>query len=300
LKKSIEIADNFGENMEMTKEHAVLYAGIGSIEPDAQRNLADIEATIVKFEKPIEDTAVVCIDGRPSEQSHEPVREKVAGGNLNTFLYAAAAINWRGFSDEARTAGPSKMLEEAADFLVSSDEKLGAHVHTQNHGSGTGCGAIDKAHEISKSCAEHADEWEDYAKAILGDSFDSEAWNSAKEGYGELAKNAAWEQWHTNAIQKQVRKKFGVVEELENNTTDPNHGHHEQAIHINFKEGYSNDRDQTNMQYFEVDVAPILRMARKATTEEREFNNLLHAMLMRQLGTAYQLTRNQNIVITRQ
>lgn len=286
--------------MEMTKEHAVLYSGIGTIEPDPKYDIGTIENVITNYEKQIQDNAVVCIDGRPSEQQHEPVREKVAGGNLNTFLYASAAVAWRGFSDEARQAGPLKMLEEAADFLVTSDEKLGAHTHTQNHGHGTGCGAIDKAHEISVNCAEHADEWIDYARTILGDSFNEASWQVAQAGYKDIAENKAWEQWNTNAIQKEVINKHGVVEELENNTADPNHGHNEQAIHINFKEGYSNGRDQTNMQYFEVDVAPMLRMARKATIEDTDYSNLLHAMVMRQLGTAYQLTRNQNIVITRQ
>ena len=227
------------------------------------------------------------------------MREKVAGGNLNPFLYAAAAGGWHGFSPEAVEAGPQQMAMLVASFLTSNREKLGAHTQTQNHGPGTGCGAIDKAHEITVNIANHADTWAPYAEAILGDMFDADTWSKVQSGYQLMAENSAWAGWKTSNIQDIVEKNNGVVEVLENNPADPNHGHNEQAIHINFKDGHSNDRDDSSMQYFQVDVAPIIRMAEKASTTPEDYTKLIHAMVMRQLGTAYQLTNNQHIFITR-
>lgn len=282
--------------MESTKERALFDGGIGTIVPD--KSPLEIEPIIIAYERPIEDAAVVCIDGRASVE-RQPVREKVAGGNLNTFLYAAAASEWNGFSQDAVKSGPQQMALEAADFLTKSKEKLGAHTQTQNHGHGTGCGAVDKAHEISVNIANHAGDWAPYAEAILGDMFDGNTWSMAQAGYRAMAEDPLWQGWKTSNIQDIVEKFNGVVCVLENNVGDPNHGHNEQAIHINFKDGHSNDRDDSSMQYFEVDVAPIIRMSEKASASLEDYTKLIHAMVMRQLGTAYQLTKNQHIFITR-
>jgi hypothetical protein len=272
----------------------VFETGVGIIEPTGEYTISEIIESSDREQKSVEDPHVVCVDARHSATEKQPVREKVAGGNLYTFLYAAAAVKWSLFTDATKAAGPNQMAEEAADFLVKADEKLGAHLED--------CGAINKAVPITDACAEHAheDEWVRQAKRDLGELFNPEHWTVSQQGYAELAKDDAWRNWDANKIQEIVADRGGVVEKLDGSNPrpdiDPNnerHGHFEEATRVNHEKGKSNDRDNAKILKFQVDVDPIVRMAKKAATNEEEFSLLLHAEVMRQYATLYVLAKNQ-------
>lgn len=314
-----------GDTMQGTEDLPRFPGGVGVIEPTDKYTDGEVAESVERSQQPVEDPAVVCMDERRSLKATEnegaetePVREKVAGGNLNTFLVAAAAINWSGFSGEARKAGPKVLMKEAGTFLVSKlKEKLGAHRHAkvgtnvpsdeERKPNATGCGAIDKGSAIDQDTAEHAMDGPvvDQAKIDLGDLFNIDHWKIARDGFAQMAEDPEWVDWDRSDIQDEVDAHGGVVETLDASgdafaeDEDPNRearkGHWAQAAKINSDEGYSNDRDRAAIPAFQVDVAPMIRMARAGATEE-EFSLLLHAMVMRQYFTTYRLTHNMRII----
>jgi hypothetical protein len=298
-----------GEPLMQTSDIVILKTGVGAIEPTDKYSDAQVVTAIEHGQKPVADTAVVCIDERPSAQESQPVREKVAGGNLNTFLYAAVATGWMGFGQKNNDYEPEEFLGIATKFLVDAGHKLGAHVQEPNHGSGTGCGAIDKAGLITIDIADNARHWQELAMADLGDLFDEQSWGQAINGYKDLAQNSRWQNWDSGQIQVAVKQTGGIVETLDgeqdaySKEADPDnnrHNHWAEAININHRPGFSNDRDNASVPFFQVDVAPMVTMAEQASgSGQQDFKLMLHAMVMRQYGTAYRLTKNQRIIRTK-
>ncbi len=273
----------------------IFATGIGDIQPTGEYTLEQVVEASDRVQEQVEDAHVVCVDGRPATEK-QPVREKVAGGNLYTFLFAAVAAGWNGFSNEAKTNGPGSMVEEAANFLVQTKEFLGAHWDN--------CGAVNKATEITAACAEYGedDQWVAQAQRHLGENFNAEHWRSAKEGYAQIATDEQWQTWDANQIQQTVNAKGGVVEQLKGDNTRPDldpenkrHGHFEEATRVNAVAGTSNDRDNSEIQTFQADVAPMVRMAQKAAASDEDFSRILHAEVMRQFGTLYVLSKNQPV-----
>ncbi|MCA9337143.1 hypothetical protein KC951_00350 [Candidatus Saccharibacteria bacterium] len=295
---------------------AVFETGVGVIEPTGRYTETEIVQSVEESQKPVEDPAVVCMDERRDIREPQPVREKVAGGNLCTFLHGAAAVEWTGFTKGALEAGPEQLVEDAADFLVASGETLGGHRHAhpgsteskQHDKKSTGCGAVDKADKVDVDIVEHADddEWVDAAKTDLGELFNADDYETARAGHAKMVEDENWRKWERGRIQEVVEKRDGVVELLDEDSdafadeSDDNahqrHGHWAEVAKINKDDGKSNDRDNARIPAFQVDVAPIVRMAKAAATSEREFSRLLHSMYLRQLGTTYRLTRNMNII----
>lgn len=290
--------------------------GVGVIEPTGNHTVESVEAAVADVQKPIEDPAVVCIDERRDIREPQPVREKVAGGNLNTFFVSASAIEWSGYTHAALDEGPSTLLEQAAGFLVGVDETLGAHRHASDasemdHPKGdskkTGCGAIDNGAAINYDAAEHAmdEEWTEQAKADLGEGFNIEHWIAAKDGYARLAASEKWQKWDYGEIQEAVEQKDGTIEVLDAKSdafaenvdnADQRHGHFAEAIKVNHNPGYSNDRDKARIPFFQVDIDPMVRMANKAGATAEETSLLVHAEAMRQYATAYRLTKNMWVI----
>lgn len=275
----------------------VFHAGVGKIEPTGEVSTGELVEAMDESQKPIEDPHVVCIDGRRSEDEPQPVREKLAGGNLTTFLYAASAMKWSLFQPATVEAGPDAMVEEAADFLVKAGEALGAHEGD--------CGAIGNAVSTTENISVHGndEEWVSQAEKDLGDDFNLAHWQEAVEGFTALSHNPAWRGWRTSRIQEVVREHDGVVEKLDNQNHRPDkdpdnkrRNHWEEGVKIGTKKGYSNDRDHARIPFFQADADPMIRMAQKAASSQEEYSRLLHAELLFQYGTTYTLTKNQPIV----
>jgi len=291
------------------KTDVVIFSGgAGVITPTDKYSDYEVLDAIEASMRPLKHPAVVCIDERASVEGKEPIREKVSGGNLNTFATAAAAIEWSGFNEEDKAGGPEQMVDASADFLVHSGETLGAHRHAhegEEASDDSGCGAVDKGHVIDVAAGEHGAEWADQARIDLGEGFNEEHWQNAQAGFKRLGDDEAWQSLDRKVIQKTVRAKGGVVETLDADSDAfaedvPNaelrKGHWGQAIHINHEAGQSNDRDNASIPFFEVDVDPMVRMAEKAGSSEDESSRLLHAMVMRQYATGYVLTNNMRVV----
>ncbi len=307
--------------MPETDSLTVFRAGVGTITPTDRFPQAEVEASMVESQKPVEDPAVVCMDERRDIREPQPVREKLAGGNANTFLKAAVAIGWSGFSKEGLEASPDALLEEAADFLVDAGETLGAHRHAHDvaeleedsdnrTGGGvkkTGCGAIDNGAQIDHDAADHAmdDEWVEQARTDLGDAFNLEHWQVAQKGYQAMADDVAWQAWDHGKIQNVVEARDGTVEVLDAvsdafaediDNAESRHGHFAEGATINHRKGASNDRDHSRIPAFQVDVDPMVRMAEAASADADEFSRLLHAEVMRQYATAYRLTKDMRLL----
>lgn len=292
----------------MTSETRVgiFSAGEGVVEPTGQVDEPELLQAIDDAQKPVEDPHVVCIDERPAAHEAQPVREKVAGGNVTSFLHGAAAARWPVFTDWAWQQGPEALAEEAAVFLVKAGEHLGGHTSNGVHTSGkTDCGAEDNAPITIVNIARHGNEpvWVENVRQDLGDSFDEAAWRQAVAGYGWLAEQLVWKNWRTAVINQLVLRYGGVVEVLDARNARPDadpenrrHNHWAEALKIGNRPGYSNDRDRAAIPFFQVDVDPLLRMAKKAASSQDEFTQLLHNLVAFQYGTAYTLTKNQRIV----
>lgn len=274
----------------------VFHAGAGVIEPTGEVTIEALVGVMDETQKPIEDRHVVCIDGRRSEGEPQPVREKVSGGNLTTFLYGSAAAKWSRFKQDNLETDPEAMLNAAADFLIESGESLGGHEGD--------CGAIMNALRTCENIGEHGndDEWVSQAKKDLGDAFNIEHWQDAVEGYAAIAQDPEWQRFRTARIQEVVLERKGILEKLDKQNHQPDkdpenkrHNHWEEGIKIGTKEGYSNDRDHAKIPFFQVDAAPMIRMAQKATSTE-ENGRLLHSQLLFQYGTGFTLSKNQPVV----
>jgi hypothetical protein len=295
-----------GEIYMPTRERVMVFAtGEGPIEPTQQYSDQEVVAASDENQKPVEDPAVVCMDERESVEGAQPVREKEAGGNVTTSLHAAAAVNWSLFTDKDYAAGPEAMAEKVADHLVDTGETLGAHRHNAKRGDNqTGCGAVDKSPTTSANIAAHGLDttFTQMAVVDLADAFSERFWREAHAGFSQMAKDKTWQSWRTSKIQELVESKGGIVEMLDakhdafKDPENKRHNHWGEAARINHNEGASNDRDHAKIPTFQVDVAPIVRQARKMASSEEEFLKLLHAMVLFQYGTTYTLTRNMRII----
>ncbi len=292
--------------MPLSDRAVVFAAGTGVIEPTGEFRVSEIIEASDKSQKPVEDPHVVCIDERNSVEGKQPVREKVAAGNLGSALFAVGAVGWAGLTDTQVEAGPEVIVGEIADHLMDGGEKLGAHRHKPLHDhEKTGCGSVDQANGIESNIAEHASDelWIKQAKIDLGDNFDLDNWHRAQIGYERMTSDLKWQKFRKALIQETVAAKGGVVETLngENDAfkNDPDnlrHNHWAQGAKINGRKGYSNDRDNADIPTFQVDVDPLTRIAKIFSNNAKEYSLMLHALLQWQYGTTYSLTKNMLII----
>lgn len=296
---------NEGEIFMPTQERVMVFAaGEGSIEPTGQYSDDEVMAASDEAQKPIEDSAVVCMDERGSAEGDQPVREKVAGGNLATGTFAAVAVDWLLLTEEVKGRGPQAVIDVVATHLVDTGERLGGH--TSNHASGdtTDCGAVDKSGQTTDNIDKYATDeaWIDQAKIDLGDGFRQDHWDKSHAGFSALARNTKWKNWQRSYIQEAIKKHGGIVEvvdatpDIDRDPQNVRHNHWGEAARINHQAGKSNDRDHASIPTFQVDVDALVRTARKMASSEDEFSLLLHAMVMFQYGTTYTLTRNMRII----
>jgi len=285
----------------------IFASGIGIIEPTHAYSDSEVLQSSDEAQKPIQDRHVVCFDERRSVNEKQPIREKVAGGNLTTSLMAAAAVDWDEFTEQSLLEGPEAMAEIVADYLVEQDEPLGAHRHSPRLVQyKTGCSAVDESSPITIHITDEGmnDSIIDQARIDLGDSFNEDHWVKAHTGYSRMSLAPKWQHWRTSRVQEIVEEHGGVVEVLdaENDALkqDPDNlrkNHWAEFLRVNQKPGMSNDRDNATIPGFQLDVSALKRIAEKmAKGNQRKYSELLHAMVMYQYGTGYLLTKNMRII----
>ncbi|GAC1386938.1 MAG: hypothetical protein NVS1B7_6610 [Candidatus Saccharimonadales bacterium] len=285
--------------------------GAGIIEPSSELPVHEVTAAIELSQKPIEDAVVVCIDGRPSVIA-EPIRAKMAGGNYATALAATVLSNWTAFTPKAVDTGIIEQAEEVLDVLLKINVPLGGHKDNHHHltdgksaDGTTGCGAADKFDLILGDVAERGldDEFIQMSQKILQSAFNVHDYKKVVTTAKSLIQSKKIQGWRGDIIAGAVLK-HGSLETLSANIPDnpsaeeiARHNHWEQAIKINSDSGTSSDRDNTPIQYFQVDVPAVVSLIEKLPAMASERSVLLHAAVLYQLGTAYRLTKNQNVVM---
>ena len=318
------------------QDRIAVFIGEGAVEPTGQYSDEEVVRSSDEAQRAVEDPHVVCIDERTDAEEPQPIREKLAGGNLATGTFAAAAVGWSGLSSietltvppviipalpgvtdrmttERTFSGllvvknPEATTDAVADFLVDAHEPLGAHRHnTIQADNETGCGGVDKSARTQTNIKLYGSHpiFVENAKIDLGDLFVPDHWQRAIAGFASMADSPQWQKWRTSHIQEAVETRDGVVETLEGRLLKPEadpdnkrHNHWGEFARVNHRKGYSNDRDHATIPGFQVDVDPMVRMATKmAMKGEEEFSLLLHAMVLFQYGTTYSLTNRMRII----
>ena len=284
--------------MPQTEQVVVLKQAQGSIEPTNRHALPEVLEVIRAVQKPIEDSHVVCIDGRPAKEP-QPVRAKMAGGNTVTMFAAAAWGNWSFFTNEQKTDNPMEMYGVLVDNMDRLDIKLGGH------GGKAKCGAAVAFPQICQDAIAIGDSElvAILAQRDLEGLYDPNVMSEVVGGARAFVSGKDLSIWDAEVVATTIKDK-GVLEELSianiHPEIDPDNsraGHWEEAANGNKEQGVSNDRDRSPIQFFQYDIPEIIDEAQKLVPgDQQEFKRLVHAALLFQYATAYRLTNNMPIV----
>lgn len=280
----------------------IFEAGVGAIEPTDQHTEQEVILAIAEAQKPIQDTAVVCIDEREALEP-QPVRAKMAGGNTVTGYVAALLGDWSLFTEAERVGGSTTQYDAVTDYLQKAGHKIGGHSDNHAHGERTGCGASDNLPKIISDVAAHGNEgvFVKLAQEALGEHFNEADWLRVTIKASEIMRQNRLDDWRSSHAQQKLDES-GTTEVLNGGTDsdrDPNnsrHNHWGEAIHVNAEPGVSNDRDTAKIPFFQVDLPAVVSLVQTMSKDEAEFSRLLHAATAYQIGTAYRLTKNMRIV----
>lgn len=292
--------------------------GVGVIEPTGGVSDGQLVAEIEVRQKPLEDPRKVCIDERHSVGTlksnftieyadKQPVREKLAGGALTTMVAAARMVRWSGFTQEQLEGTIDVQIEAVADFLHEAGEPLATHTATnmRPHEDTTKCGATDNLPEENKITAEHGNDatFKEKMQRALGDNFNETVHNQNVSNAAEDDRNNAYVGFRPKAIVEAVLARGGVVEVLDASKERPDidphherHGHFAEGLKVNSISGQSNDRDATEIDFFQADASAIVELCQKMAGTKEEFAALLHAAVAFQFAVEYKLTKNMRDV----
>jgi hypothetical protein len=288
-------------------DNVKLYSeGIGVVAPTGEVSDVELVEAVTEAQKSVEDPHVVCIDEREGVEK-QPVREKMAAGNLGTGYVAAELADWSLFTDEQRAAGPEARVEAVADHLVGVGEKLGAHKdnHAPADGSRSNCGAADGAPDGVEIIAEHGhdEQFETQMQDALGDNYDEAVFSGIINRAGELTAANKFAGWRGTLITDAVEERDGVVEKLNGDNKHPEkdpenkrHNHWAEGVYVNPVAGKSNDRDNAKIPFFQVDAPAIIRVCQEMASDEAEFSKLLHSAVAFQFAIRYKLTSDMRNV----
>lgn len=296
------------EQEPMIQAKVKIYAeGSGPVCPTGEVSDQELIEEVEATQAEVTDEHVVCVDEREALE-HQPVRYKMAGGNLTTGFAAAELADWSLYADEQRDSTPEQRVDTVADFLVAADEKLGAHVDNHADESVTNCKAADAYPLIINAVGEHGHdiEFEAQMKDVLGAHFDPEVWNATVTRSAEKAAKPELQNWSGYFIIDTVKKYGGIVEVLngdhQNKQLDPNNerkNHWGEGVGVNTVPGHSNNRDKARIPYFQVDIPKVVEVCQKMAKDGAEFSRLLHAAAAYQIAIRYKITSGQrNVEIT--
>ena len=295
------------EDIVLLKQVAVFEEGIGAVCPTGEVSNEMLASAVYSAQQPIEDNHVVCIDERKALEL-QPVRAKMAGGNVTTAFAATELANWSLYTDEQRNDLHKVRVSAVAGYLVSAGEKLGGHIDNHATEQNSNCGAADGYPTVISIIAQRGHDLEFTAQMsdTLGEHFDSKIWDDTVEKASILASDKGLLTWNGNTIINAVRKYNGVIEILNGDNTrtelDPNnsrHNHWAEGVAKNLVPGMSNNRDGSNIPFFQVDVPKIVETCQKMAKNEAEFARLLHGAAAYQFGVRYKLTSGQRNIEVR-
>lgn len=281
--------------------------GVGPVKPTGEMGDAELYIAAKEAQKPVEDAAKVCIDEREAVEG-QPVREKMAGGNVTTSFVAAELSEWSLYTDAQRQGPAEARVYAVADHLVAAGETLGAHVdnHADESTPKCNCGAADGCPGHMTVVAYHGTdaEFEGQMKGVLGELYDESVHAANIAVAIRKVESDTFHDWSGWYIIDAVKRHNGVVEVLNGNNEKPEldpqnvrHNHWAQGVGINFEKGKSNDRDAGGPRLFQVDVAAIVETCQRMAASEAEFMRLLHAATAFQLAVRYNLTSDQPNVL---
>lgn len=293
---------NFMEQQTSTISNIKLYPeGIGAVAPTGEISDQEILDVATENQKPVTDLAKVCIDGRP-ELDHQPVRQKMAGGNLATAFVAAELTGWNLYTEDQRTASARERLQAVGDHLVEAGEVLGGHIDNHATAEKSNCGAADGLPKHVAVIAEHGTDssFVSQLQDVLGDNFSAEVWATVVARAQHNINANVYSDWSGQDIIAAIRERAGVVEVLngdnhkvDQDPEDARHNHWEEAVIVNTVPGVSNDRDSSRIQHFQVDAPALIETCQRMASSTDEFGALLHAAVGYQFAVRYNLTSGQ-------
>ncbi len=290
----------------ITEQHIMHYGeGAGAVAPTGEISDEVLVQAVYGKQADIQDEHVVCIDEREALEA-QPVRNKMAGGNVTTGFAAAELADWSLYTDTEREAGPTARVNAVANYLVQAGEKLGGHIDNHATDEKSNCGAADGYPAIISELAKHGNDIEfiSQMRDALGEHFNQSTWQQTIDSAAERAVDSELDDWSGYAIINAIREHDGVVEVLNGDHQKPEqdpenarHNHWAEGVALNTVAGKSNDRDQGGVPFFQADAPKIVELCQKMAKDEAEFGRLLHAAVGYQLATRYKLTSNQRNVI---
>lgn len=283
------------------QSEVVNFPGVGAVEPTGEHQLPEIIEAMDTAQKPIASMEIVCIDERRADGEPQPVRAKTSGGVTMTG-YAAALLhgNWSLLSDAQKAGDVVDWYGTVVKQQADAGLKLAGH--TDNHAAGekSHCGAADNLAVMIDDAAEHGleDIWVNTAKAILGEHFSAVRWETRVAIARDLSQRKALQNWRGSMMLDALKANGGVIEVLNGDADevrDPEgkrHNHWAEGIRINTREGYSNDRDNATIPFFQVDVPAVIESVQPLAPTEDEFLDLLHGAVLYQEAVAFRLTKD--------
>lgn len=265
----------------------------------------ELSAAVTGTQRDIADPHVVCFDDRAALE-RQPVRAKMAGGNLTTGFAAAELAGWSRYTRTALAASLVDRLAVVAGYLVQAGEKPGGHVDNRATEEKCNCGAADGYLNVLRVMGEHGGEREFIVQMeeTLGGRFDRETWGQIVTRAAQGARPPGESHWSGWTIIETIKGHGGIVEVLDgggtNSERDPTsqrHNHWAEGLVINNVPGRSNDRDTESLRYFQFDMPKILELCRKMGADHAEYSALLHAATGYQFGVRYLLTREMRNVV---
>lgn len=289
----------------MPEADVLVMPGAGSVEPTGKVDLESLKQAMSEAQKPVQSSEIVCIDERPS--TGEPIRRKAPGGATMTG-YAAVLLTggkWSLLKDEQRESSPVEWYKTVAALQKESGMTLGGHTDNHAEGDASNCGAADKLVIMIEDAADHGLDkaWVDLAEEILGENFDREIWNSCVESAKEISHNNKLAGWKGVMMLETLRESDGVIEvlngdhDVERDPENKRHNHWAEGININTVAGHSNDRDNSEIPFFQVDVEAVAESVQPLSTSDKEFVQLLHGAVLYTEAVAYRLTSKQPVIL---
>ena len=280
--------------------------GVGPVVPTGEVSDTELQAAVIAAQAEIQHPAKVCIDERPALEA-QPVRAKMAGGNLTTAFVAAELSGWSLYTDAQRVADPNDRVDVVADQLVLAGEVLGGHIDDQADEATTecNCGAAAGCPSHVKTISEHGQDNEFVAQMqdVLGALYDQDTHNLVTETAQSKVDADAFKGWSGWVIIRAVRARRGTVEVLQGSNQKPDkdpqnvrHNHWAEGVAKNLDATKSNNRDNNGVRFFQVDVPAVVETCQRIAKDEKEFIKLLHAAVAFQLAVRYNLTSGQPTV----
>lgn len=297
---------------EQTRRVAVTYLkgfGQGVVAPTETHTDDQVAHEVAKTQEPVQHSAIVCIDERHAAGEPEAVRRKTAGGAAMSGFEAAVLADWYLLpgvpaQDEQPTA--NETFDFVADEMAARKIELGAHTDNHAHGEATNCGAMDGAPAGNTRLAQiGAAELKPIVATVMGEDFGADLYGQIVARAQRLEETGFFRDWDAKKAQEKVAELGGVIEvldaedvRLDDDPENTRHGHGAEAINHNTSLSKSNNRDATDIRYFQLDKSAVEEIANVLGRNKLETALMRHAIYAYNVSIAYGLTSNQRFTQT--